>query len=100
MRILKNERKVIVDSVKKYDCDAQILLFGSRMDDRKKGGDIDLLLFSDVISKKNILNIENSIFKKIDEQKIDFVISKKNNQNNFVKLILEKGVVDLCLSMK
>ncbi len=96
MRILSNERKIIVDSVKNHDPNAQIFLFGSRIDDKKKGGDIDLLLFSDIISKKNILSIENSIFKKIDEQKIDFVISKKNKQNNFVKLILEKGVADLC----
>lgn len=57
----------------------KLYLFGSRTDDTKKGGDIDLLVvvakelkFS-VVEKK--LAIRNRIFDFIDEQKIDITVA-------------------------
>jgi len=43
MRITVNEKHVIIDAVKNIDPDARLWLFGSRADDSKKGGDIDIL---------------------------------------------------------
>jgi len=45
MRITEQQKKIIKQVVAtSIDRDAQIILFGSRVDDTKKGGDIDLLI--------------------------------------------------------
>lgn len=59
---------------------AKVYLFGSRVDDTKRGGDIDLLievpgLVDNRIKKK--INIIGRIHKKIGEQKIDLIITHK-----------------------
>jgi hypothetical protein len=41
MRITGAEEDVLVSSVRQADRNARIWLFGSRLDDSKKGGDID-----------------------------------------------------------
>jgi predicted nucleotidyltransferase len=96
MRVLKQEINIIKNHILKFDQDAQVCLFGSRVDDNKKGGDIDILIVSDLIKKYDLIKIENLIFKQIDEQKIDFIVSKKNITNNFIKMILSKNVINLC----
>ncbi len=47
VRLTEEEIKMIRKIIKKYDPDAKIILFGSRTDLTKKGGDIDLLVISD-----------------------------------------------------
>ena len=47
MRITEKEKNVIIDAVKSTDPDAKVWLFGSRVDDSKKGGDIDLVVSKD-----------------------------------------------------
>lgn len=76
MRLSKHEQAVILTNVHKYiAADAQVWLFGSRCDDNKAGGDIDLYIESDPISKP----LESRIYLKIalqDElgyQKFDLV---------------------------
>jgi predicted nucleotidyltransferase len=96
MRVLKQEINIIKNHILKFDQDAQVYLFGSRVDDNKKGGDIDILIISDLIKKYDLIKIEYLIFQQIDEQKIDFIISKKNITNNFIKMILSKNVINLC----
>jgi predicted nucleotidyltransferase len=95
MRLLKEERKAIREAVAKFDTDADVYLFGSRVDDTKKGGDIDILLISDKIDDHLLFLIEEEIFKSIEEQKIDFVLSGGTRNNPFAKLILKKGTVKL-----
>ncbi len=96
MRVLKQEINIIKNNILEFDKEAQVYLFGSRVDDNKKGGDIDILIVSDFIKKNDLIKIENLIFKQIDEQKIDFLLSKKNITNNFIKMILSKNVINLC----
>ncbi|MCK5524552.1 MAG: nucleotidyltransferase domain-containing protein [Thiomargarita sp.] len=96
MRVLIQEINIIRNNILKFDKEAQVYLFGSRVDDNKKGGDIDILILSDLIKKDDFIKIENLIFQEIDEQKIDFVVSKKNITDNFIKMILSKNVINLC----
>jgi predicted nucleotidyltransferase len=69
--ILKTARQI-------YGNDVQVYLYGSRVDDTKKGGDIDLLITSSE-SDANLLNLENKLNflaelqDKIGDQKIDVV---------------------------
>ena len=44
MRLKKGEIEAISESIKDLDRDAKIYLFGSRIDDSRRGGDIDLLI--------------------------------------------------------
>ena len=87
MRISEIEKTTIVNAILEKDKNAQIFLFGSRTDDFKKGGDIDILVQSDEIGLLEIVKIKSTIFKNIPEQKIDLLISKSNETNHFVDFI-------------
>ena len=87
MRISEIEKTTIVNAILEKDRNAQIFLFGSRTDDLKKGGDIDILVQSDEIGLLEIIKIKSTIFKNIPEQKIDLLISKSNEKNPFVDFI-------------
>ncbi|HIP30127.1 MAG TPA: nucleotidyltransferase domain-containing protein [Sulfurospirillum arcachonense] len=78
MRLSKKQHQAIKDTFLKVFKTGNIYLFGSRVDDSKKGGDIDLYLVStckeDLTSKKiDFLVKLKSI---IGEQKIDVVLSR------------------------
>jgi len=87
MRISEIEKTTIVNAILEKDKNAQIFLFGSRTDDFKKGGDIDILVQSDEIGILEIVKIKSTIFKNIPEQKIDLLVSKSNETNRFVDFI-------------
>ena len=60
MRLSHNEQQVIRDSIHRVDPNARIVLFGSRVDDQARGGDIDLLVLSDRIGWQKLdLIVEN-----------------------------------------
>ena len=75
--IHKIARQVFGKNVKVY-------LFGSRIDDTLRGGDIDLL----ISTEDHLMNIKNKLMflvglkKEIGEQKIDIVFDKKHKQKN------------------
>ncbi len=80
MRISEKEiliiKKIFNDEIKgTYD----LRLFGSRTDDMKRGGDIDLLLVVDPIylemSRIAKYKILDQLYQQLGEQKIDIVIT-------------------------
>ena len=44
MRLTQNEIKIIKSNILAHIKDAKIMLFGSRVDDNKRGGDIDIFV--------------------------------------------------------
>ena len=86
MRLSKKEISVIKNNILHFDQDAKIYLFGSRVNDKAKGGDIDVLVISDKIGFTEKLKITTGIFKEIDEQKLDLIV-KKDFNDVFVKMI-------------
>jgi len=54
MRLSDSIQKLIVDGIRKSFGDTEIYLFGSRTDESKKGGDIDILLQKE-IETNNVL---------------------------------------------
>lgn len=73
--------------------DAVVYLFGSRVDDGKKGGDIDIMVLSDKkISWKEKAKIKWQYFEKFGEQKLDIVSSTFNKRNPFKELVLHEGI--------
>ncbi len=91
MRITPLEYKAIKYAVK--DVEGQVYLFGSRLDDTAKGGDIDLLIFTDAPSLKLSCRIAAK-FRMICDEKIDVVLMPKENrdaeQNAFLNSIAKE----------
>ena len=70
-----------------------IYLFGSRVDDSAKGGDIDLLLLTEEkLPLVSINRIRRLILNDIGEQKIDIVNFTKSIKHPFKSLALESAV--------
>lgn len=73
--------------------DADVFLFGSRLNDFAKGGDIDLLLLTEEKLPLVFMNqIRKLILNDIGEQKIDMVNFKKSENHPLTSLALESGV--------
>jgi len=89
MRLRKADLETITHTVHCVDPGAVIYIFGSRVDDNKKGGDVDLLVISDVIRFEDELRIRRNILDQIGWQKLDLIV-KRNNE-------LGSGIVDLAM---
>jgi len=92
MRVKPEIIEQIKKSVFKLDPDAQIFLFGSRVDDTKKGRDIDVLIISKKLSPVHSIDIRVDLFGHIEEQRIDIVI-KNDKKSPFVRMVLPNAVV-------
>jgi len=92
MRLKEEEINVIKRIILEFDANAKIYLFGSRADDAKKGGDIDLLVFSTKIDNETKRMIKLKLYDKLGEQKIDILVAK-DAKKPFVRIALEKGVI-------
>ncbi len=92
MRLSEKDKKIIKKAILSIDPLAQIFLFGSRADPRKKGGDIDILVLSSQLKITDKATILHNIFKEIEEQKIDIVI-EKDQTNPFVKMIMTEAIL-------
>jgi predicted nucleotidyltransferase len=82
MRLTNFEIKAINISFKEVFRSGKIYLFGSRVDDSQKGGDIDLYIITESkenLTKKKIDFLVN-LKEKIGDQKIDVLISRDKNR--------------------
>lgn len=91
MRITQDECSSIKKVIYLFDKNAKIFLFGSRVDDTKRGGDIDLVILSKIISEDTRREIKLKLYEALGEQKIDLVITDDLNKP-FIKIALEKGI--------
>ena len=73
MRLREDEKQAIIAAVHRIDPEAQVWLFGSRADDRRRGSDIDLAIVSEHIRCKERHVIRHEICDQIGEQKIDII---------------------------
>ena len=82
MRLSKKYQEVIKEKFQTFFKEGEIYLFGSRVDDTKKGGDIDLYLVakdhSDLFRKK--IKFLSQVKKELGEQKIDIVFNVDENR--------------------
>ena len=92
MRISSPEISNLLKSIKYFDADADVYLFGSRIDDNKRGGDIDIAILSDKIDLKKKIDIKFNFFNDFGEQKLDIVIVENENQP-FWQYIKEKAIL-------
>lgn len=96
MRLSDQTVSTIREAVKKYfDEETKVFLFGSRVDDSKKGGDIDLYIETDVKEDifKRKLKMISYLCEKLGEQKIDIVIKSSGAERDIDKIAKLEGVL-------
>lgn len=92
MRLNPKEIRIITSAVLEQDPLSRIYLFGSRVDDNARGGDIDILVLSGSLTFKDKLKIKAKIFESMEDQKLDILISS-DITDPFVRLSKENGVL-------
>lgn len=101
MRLSRHERKVFAAvlgaRVKKRE--AELYLFGSRTEDRLKGGDIDLLVLAPGEVVKNLRSEKHSLLaefkKELGEQRIDLTLveAPKAREDPFIRRALKTAIL-------
>lgn len=96
MRLTGLEADLIRQAVlSSFGPDSEVWLFGSRVDDSKKGGDIDLLVQPQVYPD-NVLMTKIACLKllqqQLGEQKIDIVIEAQDDNRPIVEIARKTGI--------
>ncbi|MGL1890193.1 MAG: nucleotidyltransferase domain-containing protein [Spirochaetaceae bacterium] len=76
MRVSKRIIKTLVNAINTYFDDVNIYLFGSRVDDSKRGGDIDIAIDTNISSaefKKKRIEVITYLAIRDFDLKVDFV---------------------------
>ena len=92
MRLSDSEIKAIKEVVEGVDQDALVYLFGSRVYNGEKGGDIDLLILSRKMVQEDSGRIRYKLWDIIGEQKIDIVIVR-DTSHPFTRIALKEGIL-------
>ncbi|MFH1562438.1 MAG: nucleotidyltransferase domain-containing protein [Nitrospirota bacterium] len=93
MRISHEQIDILKKEIIAVLPDAIVYLFGSRADDNKKGGDIDIMILSNrKISWKEKAMIKWHYFGKFGEQKLDIISSTFKEETPFKQIVLQEGI--------
>ena len=97
MRISPRTQTIIRETVSDiFGPEAQVLLFGSRLDDQARGGDIDLLIklnHPDPESRRKELTLIARLQRRLGDQPIDVLLIEPGDQLSAIQAqALEQGV--------
>lgn len=84
MRLTSEQHNVIVRSIRACDPEARIYLFGSRVEDHAKGGDIDILIISDKLGFRDLWPIRRDILDEMGWQKLDLIVRKPDQLSDAI----------------
>lgn len=90
MRLTPEQIRAIKEVVCESDPDAEIFLFGSRANDSKRGGDIDLLILSTTIDPDARRRIKLRLLDRLGAQKIDLIVAKDASKP-FIRIVQQEG---------
>ena len=89
MRLKKEQIEFFKQSIQKYLPEADVYLFGSRIHDHKKGGDIDILIIgTKELTGEEKRELKIKFYKEFGLQKIDIVSFKEGDPSSFKELAL------------
>ena len=91
MRLSQKEIEVLKAALESLGKPYKLYLFGSRVDDSKRGGDIDLLVVSKELTKRDLRRVRVEFFKHFGEQKVDIVLDN-GKPNPFIELIKQEAI--------
>ena len=93
MRLSNEEIELLKRKLYSLSNEAKLYLFGSRIDDSKRGGDIDLLVVSSKLTKRDMRVLRVEFFKHFGEQKLDIILDNGEFKETFVKLIIKEAIL-------
>lgn len=102
MRLTDAQKHALINGLTPFihGAGAELRLYGSRVHDHLKGGDIDLLLLTDQAGlADSLMDLKHVLLanmkKYLGDQKIDLKISAKQdvNQDIFLKMIITKSIL-------
>ena len=99
MRMTDNQRIRAAVILRKYfGADCTIRLFGSRVDDSKRGGDYDFFVetdVEDVLEARNLAQTELFLSAEFLEQRVDIVVRnfKSEYQLPIYQIAMQEGIV-------
>jgi len=98
LRLDQKIRESVVDYAKKYfGNNIKLYLFGSRVDDSKKGRDIDLLIeTNDKVDTETEISFLRAIYKNITSRKIDLLVKTPYRQDKPIYHTAVKEGIRLC----
>ena len=92
MRISSEQIDLLKERLNYLDADACLYLFGSRVDDNKKGGDIDLLIKSKKLGRAEIRKLRMAFFERFGDQKMDILVDDGKKTNAFIEKIQQDAI--------
>ncbi|MBF9018902.1 MULTISPECIES: nucleotidyltransferase domain-containing protein [unclassified Oceanispirochaeta] len=94
MRVEEEQLTIIERTLKLRISDAVVYLFGSRADDSKRGGDIDLFLITrQRVPLKEKIQILAQLETEGIQRKVDLIIKNPEHpQEKLYKEVLQKGI--------
>lgn len=97
MRLTEQERIAIREVILSEDPTAEIILFGSRVDDARKGGDIDLYVETDIQKKllKRKASILSKLWERIGVQRIDIILKPRSANMSAIHREAKKSGIHL-----
>lgn len=94
MRLTPQQIELLKHKIQAYLPESQIYLFGSRVDDTKKGGDIDILVLADrSLSFQEKFAVKLAFYQQFGEQKIDIVSLTHTDETVFKQIALLDAVL-------
>lgn len=98
LRISQEELNFLANEIKSILPDSKLYLFGSRVDDNKKGGDIDILILSEnKLPLSDKMKIKRKFYQNFGEQKLDLVSFTYSQKDPFKELILSEPIIEFTL---
>jgi predicted nucleotidyltransferase len=93
MRLTTSEISAIREEIGRLDARAEVYLYGSRVDDTARGGDVDLLVVSDTLGFRDVLRLRMRILDRIGWQQLDLVVRRRDQVDEpLATLALETGI--------
>ncbi len=89
MRLKPAERLAILKTIRRRDPAAGVYLFGSRVRDDARGGDIDLIAISELPLERERHGILDDLCNELGEQKIDLVFMTPSGGSAFARMLIE-----------
>lgn len=94
MRLSESERRIIREACLRHFC-TEPRLFGSRLDDARRGGDIDLVVRTDLPpaeAARRRLDLLADLWRQLGERKIDVVFDDGITASSIVARARREGV--------